>query len=155
MHPPIFGLIRPLQVLEQTDCFFFGYHETPCWRIFLTKSRSRSGPACPGFPGVVCSLRGGRVGRTPRPQAVWPPAAGTPWPGSGVCSLPAPFLTALTSIPSSQYLAGNAFMGRRLPWNKSTGLPTAFTRGSFRHTRKRTQTIHDDMTIYRREIARI
>ena len=38
MHPPNFGLIGPLQVLEQTNCFF-GYHETPYWRIFLTKSR--------------------------------------------------------------------------------------------------------------------
>ena len=38
MHPPNFGLIGPLQVLELTDCFF-GYHETPYWRIFLTKSR--------------------------------------------------------------------------------------------------------------------
>ena len=38
MHPPNFGLIGPLQVLELTDCFF-GYHETLYWRIFLTKSR--------------------------------------------------------------------------------------------------------------------
>ena len=53
MHPPNFGLIGPLQVLKQTDCFFFGCHETPYWRIFLTKSRSRSGPACPGFPWIL------------------------------------------------------------------------------------------------------
>ena len=66
------------------------------------------------------SGRGGRVGRTPPPQAAWPPAAGTQGPGRGVGSLSAPFLSALPSIPSSQHLAVNAFLGRRLLWNWST-----------------------------------